>query len=164
MTVTARLGLPLIATGQAQKELTHNGAIHGLDRLVHLCVESRTLSVPPALPSPGATWIVGEGATGAWEGHAGALAHWDGAWTIAAPPEGTLCWIADDGIVAVFGGGVWNADFLPVAGLRVDGVPMLAAPPVAIGAPEGGSVIDTEARAVLESLLDYLREQGLLTS
>ncbi|MBB4633656.1 DUF2793 domain-containing protein [Sphingosinicella soli] len=163
MTVTARLGLPLIATGQAQKELTHNAAIHGLDRLVHLCAESRALSAPPELPAADATWIIGDTPTGAWAGHAGGLAHWDGAWTIAPPAEGMLCWIADEAIVAVFGGGAWNADF-PVAGLRLSGVSMLGSAPVSIAAAEGGSVIDTEARAVIESLLIYLRTQGLLTS
>ena len=163
MTVTARHGLPLIATGQAQKELTHNTAIHGLDRLVHLCVESRALSAPPELPSPDATWIVGEGATGAWAGHAGALAHWDGTWVIAAPAEGVLCWIADEAILAVFGGGVWHAA-LPVAGLKIGGAVMLTEPPVAIDMAVGGSVIDTEARSVLAGLLGYLRTQGLLTS
>lgn len=163
MTVTTRLGLPLIATGQGQKELTHNTAIHGLDRLVHLCVASRALSAPPALPAPGTTWIVGEGATGAWAGYAGALAHWDGAWVIAAPAEGMLCWIAEEAIVAVFGGGVWNAA-LPVAGLRVRGAMMLTESPVGIDDPVGGSIIDIEARAVLADILGYLREQGLLTS
>lgn len=153
----------VMRTGQAQKELTHNTAIHGLDRLVHLCAESRALSVPPELPAPDATWIVGADATGAWAGHTGALAHWDGAWVMAPPPEGMLCWIADEAILAVFGGGVWNAA-LPVAGLRIGAAVMLTQPPVAIDAPEGGSVIDIEARAVLAGLLGYLREQGLLTS
>ncbi|WP_293783915.1 hypothetical protein [Sphingosinicella sp.] len=74
-----------------------------------------------------------------------------------------LCWIADEAVLAVFGGGVWNAA-LPVAGLRIGGAVMLTEPPVAIEAPAGGSVIDIEARAVLASLLSYLREQGLLTS
>lgn len=163
MTVTARLGLPLIATGQAQKDLTHNTAIHGLDRLVHLCVESRALSAPPELPAPDATWIVGDGAAGLWTGYAGALAHWDGAWVIAAPAEGMLCWIADEAILAVFGGGVWNAA-LPVAGLNIGGAMMLTEPPIAIDTPAGGSVIDIEARAALAGLLGYFREQGLLTS
>ena len=163
MTATARLGLPLIATGQAQKELTHNAAIHGLDRLVHLCVASRALSEPPELPAPGALWIVGEGASGAWAGHTGVLAHWEGAWTLAAAAEGMLCWIADEGIVAVFDGDAWNAA-LPVAGLRIGGAVMLTESPIAIDIPEGGSVIDIEARATLATLLTYLREQGLLTS
>lgn len=124
---------------------------------------SRALAAPPELPALGATWIVGEGATGAWAGHAGSLAHWDGAWVIAEPAEGMLCWIAGEAVVAVFGGGVWNAA-LPVAGVKIGGALMLTEPPVAIGSPGGGSVIDIEARAALTSLLGYLREQGLLTS
>ncbi len=79
------------------------------------------------------------------------------------PADGTFCWIADEGIVAIFGGGVWNADFLPVAGLRVGGAIMLGAPPVAIAEPVGGSVIDAEARAVLSDLLSQLRAHGILT-
>ena len=164
MTATTRFGLPLIAAGQAQKELTHNSAIHALDRLVHLCVESRSLSAPPEPAAPGATWIIGDGATGVWEGYVGALAHWDGAWGFATPAEGTLCWIADEGVVAVFGGGGWNVDTLPIGGLRIGGVAMLTVPPIAIDAAEGGGVIDIEARAVLASLLQHLRELGLLTS
>ncbi len=164
MSPTPRLGLPLIATGQAQKELTHNMAIHALDRLVHLRVDSRALSSPPDDPSSGGVWIIGAGAEGAWEGHEGALAHWDGNWVIAPPAEGVICWIADESIVAVFGDGVWHADFFPVAGLRIGGVPMLAATPVSIAAPAGGSVVDAEARAVIGTLLSHLREHGLLAS
>lgn len=151
-------------TGQAQKELTHNAAIHALDRLVHLRVESRALSDPPEFPVPGMTWIVGDDATGAWAGNAGSLAHWDGAWAISAPPDGTFCWIADEGVIAVFGGGIWNVDHLPLGGLRIGGTAMLGAAPIVIEGPTGGSVIDVQARAVLESLLAYLRTQGLVTS
>lgn len=63
----------------------------------------------------------------------------------------------------MFGGAAWNAA-LPVAGLKIGGAVMLTESPIAIDMPEGGSVIDIEARAVLGTLLTYLREQGLLTS
>ncbi|MFC5421815.1 DUF2793 domain-containing protein [Bosea eneae] len=53
MSDTPRLGLPLLAAGQAQKHVTHNDALMRLDALVHLVVSSRTQTVPPA--SPGET-------------------------------------------------------------------------------------------------------------
>lgn len=162
---TARFGLPLIQIGQAQKDVTHNAAVHGLDRLMHLSVVSRGVADPPASPVIDATWIVAVGATGAWAGQVDALATWDGAaWMFTLPPEGTLCWIADEGILALYGGGTWNADFLPVAGLKVGGAAMLGAAPVGITAPTGGGTVDVEARAALTGLLVYLQAQGLLTS
>lgn len=162
---TARFGLPLIQVGQAQKDVTHNAAVHGLDRLMHLCVVSRGVADPPTSSAVDATWIVASGATGTWEGQADALATWDGAaWRFTPPAEGTLCWIADEKILALYGDGAWNADFLPVAGLKVGGAPMLGATPTMIPAPVGGGTVDAEARATLASLLAYLEEQGLLTS
>ncbi len=163
--VTARFALPLLQVGQAQKEVTHNEAVHRLDRFLHLVVSSRTIAAPPSSPTPDALWIVAAGASDAWEGHDDELAAWTGEhWSFQTPPEGTICWIADETIVAVYGDGAWQADFLPVAGLRVGGVPMLGATPVAVADPAGGGIVDTEARAAIAALLAYLRTQGLVES
>jgi hypothetical protein len=67
MGFTERLGLPLLAAGQAQKELTHNEALSLLDVAVGRAAESAGLVTPPALPEPGQCWIVASGGTGHWE-------------------------------------------------------------------------------------------------
>ena len=50
MSDTPRLGLPLLAAGQAQKHVTHNDALMRLDALAHLAVASRAQTVPPGSP------------------------------------------------------------------------------------------------------------------
>jgi hypothetical protein len=83
--------LPLIAAGQAQKEITHNEALGLIDIMVQLVVESAGLAMPPASPSYGQCWIVGTGGTGAWSGKDGAVAGWTAnGWLFAVPPR----WLA----------------------------------------------------------------------
>ncbi|KAB7648190.1 DUF2793 domain-containing protein [Polymorphobacter fuscus] len=110
MSETMRWGLPLLAAGQAQKEVTHNEAIGAIDRLLHLAVSSRAVSEPPAAPVAGDSYIVGPAATGAWAGEEGRLATFvGGGWTIVGVREGCLAWIADEAILAVFSGDGWLA-------------------------------------------------------
>lgn len=56
---SVRLGLPLLQTGQAQKEMTHNEALTLLDFAVQPVVEAVGVDTPPAAPAPGACWVVG---------------------------------------------------------------------------------------------------------
>lgn len=161
---TARHALPLIQVGQSQKELTHNEALHQLDTLVHLAVASRSVADPPPAPAPGMLWIVPEAATGAWAAQTDRLAEWDGSgWRFSGPVEGTLCWVADAAVLAVFGGGKWNTDFLPVGGLSIGNANMFGAARINVPEPFGGTMIDIEARAAIGQLISYLRAQGLLT-
>ena len=74
MTTTARLAMPLIQPGQAQKELYHNEALLVADAAVQASVAAVGLDAPPANPAAGACWIVGSAPTGAWAGRAQALA------------------------------------------------------------------------------------------
>jgi hypothetical protein len=50
---TPRFGLPYIAQGQAQKEVTHNDALNQLDALVDLYFLDRDLAAPRAPPARG---------------------------------------------------------------------------------------------------------------
>lgn len=59
MSQSPRLGLPYLVSGQAQKEVTHNDALNGLDFLVQLNVLDRDLNTPPASPTEGDTYIIG---------------------------------------------------------------------------------------------------------
>lgn len=78
MAETMRHGLPLLAAGQAQKEVTHNEALLAIDRQLQLAVETRALAAPPAAPAAGANYIVATAATGAWTDHSGDVATFDG--------------------------------------------------------------------------------------
>jgi hypothetical protein len=80
---SARLGLPFLAVGQAQKELTHNEALALIDLALHAGVEAVGTNVPPAAPVEGQAWIVGSAPSGAWTGRSQALAGWTpGGWRL----------------------------------------------------------------------------------
>lgn len=57
--------------------------------VVRFDVVSRTVTTPPGSPTAGQMWIVPQGATGAWAGHARAVARWSGsAWQYFVPSGG----------------------------------------------------------------------------
>lgn len=114
MTSTARLGLPLIAASQSQKEVSHNEALAKLDTLAHLTILDRDLSAPPGSPSEGEAYLVGGGASGAWAGQGGNIAAYaDGAWSFYAPFLGLLAFIADEETLAVYTALGWR-DYAPL--------------------------------------------------
>ncbi len=162
MNTSSRHGLPLLASGQAQKEVTHNEAVLAIDRLLQLAVTSRGVSTPPAAPVAGEAYIVPVVAAGAWADRASAIATFDGfGWTFTVPVRGCLAWIGDEGVFSVFDG-YWSDDGWAVSALRIGARRVLGAAPVAVAAPAGGTVADTEARAVMVALLAALRDQGVI--
>lgn len=119
MTDTANLALPCIEGSQAQKHVTHNDALRILDTLVQLAVLDRDLTAPPGAPAEGQRWIVKTGATGAWVGHANAIAAWqDGAWIFSAPQTGWVAFVADEGTLLVWNGTAWGDFFSTVTSIQ----------------------------------------------
>lgn len=109
MDTSPNLALPYIIAAQAQKHVTHNEAIRGLDALVHLMVLDKDLSTPPGSPSDGDRYIVAASPTGAWAGHAGKVAAWqDGAWAFYTPRAGWLAWVADETKLYSHDGSAWS--------------------------------------------------------
>jgi len=162
---TVRFGLPQIATGQAQKEVTHNEALARIDMLLHPVVETMALAVPPADPAAGRGWIVAAGGSGAWAGRAGQLAVWtDGGWRFATPVAGMLAWVTDSGVHARWTGETWALGHWPVAALVVGGRPVVGAQQPAIATPAGGETVDIQARSAISALLGALRNHGLITT
>lgn len=160
---TDRYGLPLLQVAQAQKEVTHNQAVAGIDTLLHLAVETATLNRPPVAPALGQAWIVAPGASGAWAGHAGEVASFGSAgWRYTVPREGCVAWLCDVQRFAVCTAAGWRDDGWPAAGLRIGGrLAMTGSAPVVTG-PVGGTTVDTQARATLAVLLEALSFQGVI--
>ena len=163
--ITARLALPLLQAGQAQKEMTHNEALARLDLAVQARVETMGLNDPPADPGAGDCWTVGPAPTGAWAGNAGALAGWTGdGWRFVAAAEGMTVWVADRAIAARYIGGGWVAGDLAGDQVSIEGVKVVGAQAAAIADPAGGTTVDAEARTTIGAILSILRGHGLIAS
>jgi hypothetical protein len=162
---TARLGLPLLQSGQAQKEVTHNEALALLDLAVDARVLAAGINDPPVNPAPGDCWIIGPAPTGDWSGMADHLAGWtaDG-WCFVAPLDGMLTWVADSDLPGRFTAAGWMIGELRGSTLLIDGTQVVAAQAAAIADPAGGTVVDSEARDVLGEILAMLRVHGLIAS
>lgn len=160
---SARLALPLLQPGQAQKEMTHNEALALLDLAVGARAVEIGVNDPPATPAVGDCWIVGAAPTGAWAGHPQAIAGWTGGgWRFVAPFEGLSAWIGAAGVPARFVAGAWRAGEIAATRILVDGVPVLGARAAAIADPTGGATIDGECRAALNAVLSAMRSHGLI--
>lgn len=139
---TPRFHLPLLFVGQAQKEPFVNEALTRLDILLHGRVQGQA-SVPPASPAAGECWLVGTEPAGAWEGEAGSIAGWAGThWMFAAPLPGMQVWDDSRQAFLTFSSS-WTGAQAP-------------------SVPAGGTVIDSEARAAIASLVNQLRQAGFL--
>jgi hypothetical protein len=98
MSGTARLALPFLSPGQAQKEFIHNEALQTLDLLVSAAVEEAPRSSPPASTVVGACYIVGLSRTGAWAGKAQCLAGYtSGGWRFVSPIDGMNAYVKTEG-------------------------------------------------------------------
>jgi Protein of unknown function (DUF2793) len=158
-----RFKLPLLAAGQAQKEITHNEALMLADMLLHSVVVAVAPGSVPSAPLPGQCWIVGNSPSGAWAGQSGAIAGWSaGGWRFVAPIDGMAMWSLADSLVVRRNGGVWVAGMVTATSLKIGGNQVVGARAASIANVSGGSVIDVEARAVINSILVTLRSHGLI--
>lgn len=159
---TARLSLPLLQPGQAQKEMVHNEALALLDISVQGAVVAAGANIPPAEPVPGDSWIVGEAPAGIWSGRADQVAGWTLAgWRFVVPCEGMRLWIIADQAFALFSGGNWEIG-RSYGRLFVEGMQVVGPRVAAIAEPAGGLTVDAEARAAIMAVLEALRGHGLV--
>jgi len=125
---TPRLAMPLLAAGQAGKELAHNEALFRLDMLVQPAVVGVGTDVPPLAPTVGQCWIVGSSPSGAWAGQAGAIACWTaGGWRFAMPVEGYAVWCISSVKPVSYHGGLWHEGDVFGSRVVIDGTPVLRA-------------------------------------
>ena len=161
MAQTPRYALPLLQSGQAQKEVTHNDALAQIDALLHLVVESRAVATPP-LGAEAAAWIVGTAASGFWTSHDGQIAVLDDTgWSFVTPRDGCIAFVRDEQIFVSWAAGAWR-DSLPVRSLTIAGRTVLGGSLAKVTAPTGGATIDSETRTALGQLIVALQGLGLL--
>ena len=149
--------------GQLQKEIFHNEALAIADLLICGLVEATPLAAPPAAPVAGLLYRVAEGGSGAFAGEAGALASWSAAgWRFCVPVEGLRLIDRASGIELVFRGGTWSEGSARANEVVIGGARVLGSRQPAIANPNGGSVVDSEARAAVGHILTMLRAHGLI--
>ena len=105
---SATLSLPYLMPAQAQKHVTHNDALDRLDLVVQLVVSEFDAINPPASPSEGDCYAIGQTPTGDWVGNAGQLAVFqNGGWVYVTPQNG---WIAttENSDIRLYSSGTWN--------------------------------------------------------
>jgi lysophospholipase L1-like esterase len=106
---TPLLGLPLLEAAQAQKHVTHNEALLGVDALTQLAVISRVVAAPPATPVEGDRYLLPASPTGAWTGHGGQVAYFSGGWRFVTPRAGWRLWVQAESLFIIFNGTTWSA-------------------------------------------------------
>lgn len=144
MAETPNMGLPLLVSAQAQKEVTHNEALILIDAVMAGIVEDDPVDTPPVSMQSGQCWIVGQSPMDSWTDRAGQLAIWtDGGWRFVPPTKNMQMRRHDDGTILRFDGMDWQ---LPPAILEVN----------------GGTTVDIEARSVLAALLQLLQGHGMV--
>ena len=160
-----RWSLPLLAAGQAQKEITHNEALTRIDALLHPIVEAVAPATLPVAPQPGQGWVVGAGATGDWSGHYGDIAvSSENGWIFIAPRDGMTLWDHATSLLWRRAGAQWIAGQVRARQILVDGIAVVGAQQGAIAAPAGGGVIDVEARIAIGAMLAAIRQHGLIAT
>ena len=142
--LTPRLSLPLLFSGQAQKEVTVNEALLVTDLLLHACIEAMT-GTPPTAPVNGQGWLIGPSPSGAWTGKAGLLAFWsEGGWRFTQPSTGMRVFDRSTGANRLYNG-AWSAAVAPAV-------------------PSGGTVIDGDARRAIIDVITALRSAGIFAT
>lgn len=145
MSETARLGLPLVQGGQAQKHVTVNEAFQRIDALGQMVLASRGVVTPPVSPAPGDCYAVPAGASGAWAGQGGRVAiAAGGGWDFVTPLPGWQTWVADEGVMAVHDGTDWRPGAVAVS----DGGAVLA-----LRVVEADHAVGAGASSVTEPLI-----------
>lgn len=162
---TDRFGLPLLAQGQAQKEVTHNEALAIADSLLCPIVEEVAPAAVPTSPAPGQCWIVGTSPTGAWAGQGGRLAIWTvGGWRFVIPREGMIVWSLADSLPVRRTAIGWETGVLNAQQVRIGGNQIISARLAAVADPSGGPNVDAESRAAIALILTRMRDHGLIAA
>lgn len=163
MATSPRLELPLLSSGQAQKELTHNEALILIDLLVQTTCTDGPLQEPPPAPKIGELYLCASNASGAWAGKASCLALWTtSGWRFAKPFEGQRFSAMSDGLDWRYSEGKWLKGLVNATEIRIGGKTVVKERQPAISQPSGGGTVDLEARTAIFAVIETLRAHGLI--
>jgi hypothetical protein len=113
MATEPNTGLTLSPAGPLQADLIVNPIIKRLGAVGGntVGIVDKDLSTPPTLNSTtdvGKSYIVASSPTGAWSGHAGQVAYWNGlSWDFYAPSAGWDVWVQDENTGYRYISGAW---------------------------------------------------------
>lgn len=149
---TALYRLPMLVSGQGQKDITHNEALLLIDLLVHACAEGMNVPAPPSSPEIGQSWLVPAEASGDWTGQENTLAAWTGGgWRYIFPCEGMRVFVRDGTGNVQYRSGGWQK------------LPAESAPALPVAVPEGGGNVDVEARQAIATIIARMHDLGLVS-
>ena len=138
---TSHFSLPLLFTGQAQKEFFLNQSFAMIDALLQASVLA-SLAEPPATPVDGSCYRILVAASGDWAGHDDEIAiRLGGTWHYIAAQDGMMVFDRAGGAFLHYDSG-WHAASEPVG-------------------PTGGAFVDAEARLAISGLIQALRNVGI---
>ena len=80
----------------------------------------------------------------------------------ARSPEGATVYVRSTGTRAAFRNDAWEVGQVRGAALIIGDEQVVGSRSEAISSPSGGTTIDSEARASVNSILDALRQHGLI--
>lgn len=109
MANTTNLVIPLVASNQAQKEVTVNTAIATIDAILNTGAIDRGLNTPPSSPADADLYIVGSSPTGVWTTQANKIAYYQTSWKFITPNEGMTLWVMDEDKNYTYNGTAWMA-------------------------------------------------------
>jgi hypothetical protein len=131
--------------------------------LIGAAVEEPPRASPAASPLVGACYIVASAPTDAWAGKAQCLAGFtSGGWRFIAPFEGLAAYVRSTGTCAVYRAGAWEIGTLRGASVVIGGQQVVGTRASAIASASGGTIIDVQARAVIDQILTAMRQHGLI--
>jgi len=126
-------------------------------------VEEPPRATPPASPALGACYIVAEDATDAWAGKSQCVTGWtSGGWRFITAIEGMRMYVRSAGVWCAFRNGAWEIGHVRASAVVVGDEQVVGSRAAAIASPSGGTTVDDEARAAVASILDALRQHGLI--
>jgi hypothetical protein len=79
-----------------------------------------------------------------------------------APKDGMTFHVRSEATTAAYRAGSWDVGNVRASTVIIDGRQVVGPQADAIASPSGGSVIDVEARAVLDQILAAMRGHGLI--
>jgi len=129
MNYTPRLNLPLIHSGQAQKEITHNEALVLLDILLNSVVQEIGIEVPPNTIEAGLLFVIGINPEGEFANHQNEIAlKLEHSWRFVAPRKWLEVTLDSDGSKYCWNGEYWassgrissNIEYVPRPTITTD--------------------------------------------